>query len=552
MISSLWSPFIEHDFMRRALFQCLILAMTFPVVGLLLVTRRLSLLGDSLSHSMLPGVVLAYAIGLQGTLAFFVGGYSVVFLMMVVMVYAVRRGQALPDTALAYLTVFALALGVLLAYRAQLQTEILHLLFGHVLAVDQSVLALTALTGFLTWLAVFYFFRPYVLSLVDPLYFALNVPMSVWRWLGLVALFSLHLTLGFAALGSLMTVGLLIVPTLVGLRWGRGPLETLLLSSVFGAVVSYLGLLLSFHWEWPAGPSIVAIACLGLFLSFFKKKAVKASAATAAVLILMLPRADAATVTTSFSVLGDVVRQLVPADYQVESIVGPGVDVHGYELSAKNLQALKKADLIINVGAGFEPWALKVPAEVAAPAKTLVILEDDRFIKNGDPHFWHDPRTMEKAIDLMVGRLEKTYPSEKSFAARAAAYKKQIADVRESLIKKMSEIPAAERVIFMSHPFFHAWPESVGLTVYSFQNLKGGEPSAKQIAAAIETIQRKKVRALFESGHRDPFLNEISRKTGVPLGGILYLDSLSVGAEAGTYLKLLEFNGAKIHSALHK
>lgn len=271
MISVLWMPFVEDVETRQALFQSIMMALSFPVVGLLLVTRRLSLLGDSLSHAMLPGVVLAMVAGCSGGVALFVGGGGSVFVLMAAMLIYSRKGKAFPDSALAYLTVFALAVGVLIAYRYEIDEEILHMLFGDLLDVGGRLLSITAIVGALTWFGVLVFFRRFILALVDPAYFAMTCSIPVVGWIALLALFSAHLTLGFAALGSLMTVGLLIVPTMVGLRWARDPLSVLFVAASFGMVVSYVGLIISHFTSVPAGPTIVTLACVGLFLSYFKK-----------------------------------------------------------------------------------------------------------------------------------------------------------------------------------------------------------------------------------------------------------------------------------------
>lgn len=264
----MWSlfiePFLEFEFLRRAVLEAVLLGLGFSVVGLVLVTRRLSLIGDTLSHAMLPGVVLAFTFFGPHLLALFLGGWMTSFLL-VVLAWALFRSRKIEaDAALALFAVFSVSLGILLASQTRTTTEILHLLFGNILAIDRTLLLLSGVVAALTWALFVWNYRAVFMALVDPLFFQQVKRPSFWLILGLGAVFSANLTIGFASLGAMMTVGLLIVPALVGRLLGHSPLQMALISFVYSAAVSVAGVLLSFHAGTPSGPAIVCLACLGL------------------------------------------------------------------------------------------------------------------------------------------------------------------------------------------------------------------------------------------------------------------------------------------------
>lgn len=275
----MWSlvvePFLEFEFLRRALFQAIILSLGFSVVGLVLITRRLSLIGDTLSHAMLPGVVIAFLIAGPSFPALFVGGWLTGVVLLAAAAGLARRRSMEGDAVLALFAVFSVAVGVLIASRTRTTTEILHLLFGNILAIDAPMLAVSAVVAALTWIVFLLGYRHFFSALVDPLFFRSVARPGFFVMAALLALFSANLTVGFAGLGAMMTVGLLIVPSLAGRRLGRSPLGMVVWSSLFAVVSSVAGVLISYHAEVPSGPAIVVIACLGLLLVSFRSPALR-------------------------------------------------------------------------------------------------------------------------------------------------------------------------------------------------------------------------------------------------------------------------------------
>ncbi|MDX5444747.1 MAG: metal ABC transporter permease [Zoogloeaceae bacterium] len=262
MIDALVSPFVDFEFMRRALAGCLALALGATPVGVFLLLRRMSLMGDAMSHAILPGAALGYlAFGLS--LGAMTLGGIVAGLVVVLAAGLVARSSILKeDASLAAFYLMSLAAGVLIVSLRGRNLDLLHVLFGSVLSLDDGSLLLIAAITSVTLLALALLYRPLVLECFDPSFLR-----SIGRWspvahYGFLALVVLNLVSGFHALGTLMAVGIMILPAAAARLWVKG-LPAMLVCAVALAFASgVVGLLASFHLDVPAGPAIVLTAGL--------------------------------------------------------------------------------------------------------------------------------------------------------------------------------------------------------------------------------------------------------------------------------------------------
>lgn len=552
MWSTLVEPFLEFEFLRRALFEAVILSFSFSVVGLFLVTRRLSLIGDTLSHAMLPGVVLAFLIAGPGFFALFFGGWLTAFALVSLAAWMARRRAIEADAVLALFAVFSMAAGVLIASRTRTTTEILHLLFGNILAIDGALLAFSAVIGALTWAAFLGGYRWAFSALVDPTFFQSLRRLDGWKMPLLLALFAANLTIGFAGLGAMMTVGLLVIPSLAGRRMARSPLAIVVASSLFAAVVSVIGIILSYHLEVPSGPAIVAVACAGLLLVHWRPSRRTATVALLA-LALWAPSARATEVVASFSILGDLVKRVAPSEWAVRTLAGPGEDAHVFEVKSSDLKALKAARVVVVNGLGFEPWMSK--ALKASRTNATVIDVSEGWTRTGeDPHLWQDPRQTEKMIERIRLGLRQIEPAQAArIDDRAAAFVKELKALHVEIEELFKSIPPDQRRAVTSHDAFGAFAKAYGLELSSPRGWSTeAEPSAKRVATLIRELRRRKARALFVENLSDPkLIEQISRETGVRVGGTLYSDSLTPpSGPAPDYLTMMRFNARQFAEAL--
>jgi zinc/manganese transport system permease protein len=261
------APFADYGFMRRALIACLALAIGSGPIGVLLLLRRMSLVGDAMSHAVLPGAAvgfLATGLSLWGmTVGGFAAGLTVAILAGVVS----RKTALREDASFAGFYLASLALGVLLVSTHGSNIDLLHILFGTILAVDNTALYLVGGIASLSTLILLSIYRPLILECFDPGFLrAVGGRGSLYHLVFLI-LVVLNLVAGFQALGTLMAVGLMMLPAAASRFWAS-EVWSMALSAVAVAFVSgFVGLLASYHLGLPSGPAIVLTAAVAYMFS---------------------------------------------------------------------------------------------------------------------------------------------------------------------------------------------------------------------------------------------------------------------------------------------
>jgi zinc/manganese transport system permease protein len=246
-------------FMRRALIGCLALSVAAPPLGVFLVLRRMSLMSDVMQHGVLPGIALGAAFAGLSVWAMGLGGVAAGLAVALLAGWLARGKGAREDSQLAGVYLIALALGVALI-SAQRGIDLTHVLFGSVLAVDDP--ALFAMAGVvsvvLPLLALIW--RPLIMESLDPGFLAATGGRGGLWHLTFLALVVLCVVAGFVALGTLMSVGLMMLPAIASRHWSASLQGQVRASVVLAVIASVVGLLLSFHTDIPAGPAIVLTA----------------------------------------------------------------------------------------------------------------------------------------------------------------------------------------------------------------------------------------------------------------------------------------------------
>jgi zinc/manganese transport system permease protein len=255
-------PFAEFGFMRRALAGCLALALGCGPIGTILVIRRMSLMGDALSHAVLPGAALGFICAGLSLPAMSFGGIVAGLVVAMLSGIVTRLTPLREDASFAAFYLISLGLGVLLVSTHGSNVDLLRLLFGSILAVDNAALILIGAIATLSLLLLAVIYRPLVVECFDP-----GFLRAVGGRGGLVhslflALVVLNLVAGFQALGTLMAVGLMMLPAAAARFWVRELWSLSATSSVLALASGLLGLLLSYHLDIPSGPAIVLVAGL--------------------------------------------------------------------------------------------------------------------------------------------------------------------------------------------------------------------------------------------------------------------------------------------------
>jgi zinc/manganese transport system permease protein len=265
-----FQPFIEYGFMRRALVVCLALSVSTTMLGAFLLLRRMSLMGDALSHAILPGVAVGYLLNGMSLMAMTLGGFVAGIAVALVVGWVSRRTPLKEDASFAGFYLGSLALGVTLVSLRGSSVDLLHLLFGSILAVDRDAALFVAGVATITLLCMAIFYRALVSEAFDSAWLQVNAPRLPALIHGLfLALLVLNLVAGFQVLGTLMAVGVMMLPAVAARCWTHTLPGLLLLSSLSGAFCAWMGLSLSWSASLPAGPAIVLTASIFFFISVF-------------------------------------------------------------------------------------------------------------------------------------------------------------------------------------------------------------------------------------------------------------------------------------------
>jgi zinc/manganese transport system permease protein len=255
--------------MRRALIGSFAVSLGAGPVGVFLMLRRMSLVGDAMAHAILPGAAIGYLLaGLSlGFMTF--GGLVAGFLVALASGLVTRTTILKEDAALASFYLLSLALGVVLVSLRGSNLDLLHVLFGSVLALDNNTLVLLAATSTISLTALSLMFRPLVLECVDPLFFRSVSRGAGTTHLAFLALVILNLVAGFHALGTLLSVGLMMLPAFAARFWVVRLEGLIVIATLIGCLASYTGIIISFHAGTPTGPTIILSAGVLYLCSMF-------------------------------------------------------------------------------------------------------------------------------------------------------------------------------------------------------------------------------------------------------------------------------------------
>lgn len=254
------APFVEFDFMRRALVGALALALAGGPIGVFLMLRRMSLTGDAMAHAILPGAAIGYLLYGLSLPAMTAGGLVAGFAVALMAGAVARVTQLKEDASLAAFYLVSLALGVTIVSLKGSNVDLLHVLFGTVLALDDATLMLLGGVASVTLVTLALLYRPLVLECIDPGFLRSVSKAGAVTHLVFLALVVLNLVGGFHALGTLLAVGLMMLPAAAARFWTGDITRMIVVATLIGMISGAAGLVLSYHAGLPAGPAIILVA----------------------------------------------------------------------------------------------------------------------------------------------------------------------------------------------------------------------------------------------------------------------------------------------------
>jgi len=257
---ALIAPFTDFAFMRRALAAVIALSLGGAPIGVFLMLRRMSLVGDAMAHAILPGAAIGFLLSGLNLFAMTTGGLIAGFAVALLAGLVSRSTGVKEDASLATFYLASLALGVTIVSIKGTNVDLLHVLFGNILAMDDPTLLLVAINATITLLVLALIYRPLVIESVDPLFLRTVSRAGGTAHLVFLALIVVNLVSGFQALGTLLAVGLMILPAGIARFWSRDITPMICIAVVSAIVAGYVGLVLSFQTRIPTGPAIILVA----------------------------------------------------------------------------------------------------------------------------------------------------------------------------------------------------------------------------------------------------------------------------------------------------
>ena len=261
LIEPVFEPF-RYGFMVRALIVSVLVGIICPVLGSYVVTRGLAFMGDALAHAVLPGLVIAFLIGVSPLVAAVPTGVAVAFVIS----YLSRRTGMSEDTSIGILFAGFFALGLVMLTSARgVSGDLEDLLLGQVLGVSQLDLYLTAGLAGLVLLVVYGFHKELVFASFDPLGAAVvGLPTERLDYM-LLGLLAMVIVISIQAVGIVLVMAMLVTPAATAYLLVRGFASVMAIGALLGVVAAVTGLYLSFHLNLPSGPAMTLVAT-GLFL----------------------------------------------------------------------------------------------------------------------------------------------------------------------------------------------------------------------------------------------------------------------------------------------
>jgi ABC-type Zn uptake system ZnuABC Zn-binding protein ZnuA/ABC-type Mn2+/Zn2+ transport system permease subunit len=555
-------PF-QLPFVQRGLFEILILAVPAGLLGTWIVLRGLAFFSHAVGTAAFPGLVLADGLGFAAPLGAF--GAAIVFSAGSALLG--RREEEATDSAVAIVLVGCLAAGTILASDvfgsgANVET----LLFGSLLLIDGGDLALAGVAAGLTLIASLLLGQRWLAAGFDPASAApaAGGPLD----LALFGLIALAITAALSVVGALLVTALFVVPALTARLFTERMLSWQLASVALVALEGTVGLWLSVKTDAPPGATIAVVA--GAVFAFAagaralaraRRGAPALAAAALAVTALLVAGCGSSgsgngqlQVVATTTQIGDFVREVGGDAVSVDQILQPNTDPHEYEPRPSDVAGAAEAKLVFASGDGLDGWIEQVVSDSGSEAEVVdlgaVVPERLPGESSGaeasryDPHWWHDPRNAEAAVAAIERQLSAADPSHRrEFERNARAYLAELRDLDAGIGRCMDSIPAARRKLVTDHDAFGYFADRYGIEVVGAvipSQTTQAQPSAKDLSALADTIERERVEAVFpESSLSASVAEAIADQTGASADYSLYGDTLGPeGSDGATYLRM--------------
>ena len=282
-----------------------------------------------------------------------------------------------------------------------------------------------------------------------------------------------------------------------------------------------------------------------------------------------LAQPTALEVTTSFSILGDLVRQVGGGKVNVRTLVGADEDAHAFQPRPSDARAIGASALVVVNGLGFDDWMTRLARSggfkgqvvvASAGIDTLAMIDDDAHghphghAQTADPHAWQDIGNAQRYVSNIAAALARVDPAHAdTYRANAERYDGKLKALDSEIRAAFAALPAERRKVVSSHDAFAYFGQAYGIRFLSPVGVSNNaEPTAKGVASLIRQLKTDEIPAVFIENVVDPRLIErIRSESGTRVGGTLYSDALSaVGGPAPDYLSMMRYNFETLYEVL--
>jgi ABC-type Zn uptake system ZnuABC Zn-binding protein ZnuA/ABC-type Mn2+/Zn2+ transport system permease subunit len=560
-------PF-QLPFVQRGLIEILILSIPAGLLGTWIVMRGLAFFSHAVGTASFPGLVLADGLGFAAPLGAFAA--AILFAVGVAALRGRRSGQ---DAAVALVLAGCLAAGVILASDVfGSGSNIETLLFGSLLLVDGGDIGLAAGAATATLVASALLGRHWLRAGFDP---GLPGPARPDPRLFdaiLIGLVALATVAALTVVGALLVTALFLVPAVTARLLTERLGSWQLLSVGLVAMEGVAGLWLSVETNAPPGATIACIAGGTFALVAAGRLLVRAPgglAVTGALVALALLAAGCGSgsgggengkldVVATTTQIGDFVGEVGGSAVEVDQILQPNSDPHDYEPRPSDVVNAAAASLVFASGDNLDAWVDQIVSDSGSDARVVDLgavvpqrlpgesegAEASRY----DPHWWHDPRNAEAAVEKIERVLVRADPSHRAlFERNAAAYLAKLRALDEGIAKCIDSVPPRQRKLVTDHDAFGYFANRYGIEIVGAvipSQTTQAQPSAKDLSELAQVVERENVKAIFPESSLSPKVAEaIARQTGASADYTLYGDSLGPqGSDGATYLSMEEAN----------
>lgn len=546
----------QFGFLQRALITAVIVGILCGVVGAFTVLRGLALMGDAISHAVLPGVAVSFLLGIS----FFPGALVAGLLTAGAIGYVSQKSRIKSDAAIGIVFTTMFALGVVLISVAPSSTDLTKILFGNLLAVRGADMWITIGVGFVVLALVALFFKELKASSFDPTWsrsYGLSTGGLHYLLMGLLTLVTVA---ALQTVGIILVVAMLVIPASTAYLLTEKLTTMIALSAGLGALASVIGMAFSYTFNIPSGATIVLASAVIFAAVFFTSrrltglgKALPVLGIAAVSALLMFAKIpglapekkieDGVTIVASFSIVADIAANVAGPGAHVHSIVPLGVDPHEYTPLPEDIEATTEAQIVFFNGLNMEVgdgWFESLIDIAGKEMDTAQVIEVSRGVEpmylaaagtehEVNPHAFLDPNVgMIYTENIRDALIEIDPDNAQEYAQRAEEYLAQLEQIDADYRQKLTEIPPEQRVLVTSENAYQYLAEQYGWQtgyIWAIDTEENGSPS--QIMNLVDLVEKSSVPAVFVESNVDTRpMETVAAEAGVPIAGTIFSDEL--------------------------